>query len=204
MRPAEQALLDKIRARLSADELDAFRRQAAAYMRGSIDACEYYTTVDSLGLHSLVPEMAALLPDPGKRDMLLFVYSSVQETAAEAARSNSSSPSSQQTRVQPAASASAADEFPELNGRRGVNNSKNTKKVPKFERLRLTGGDPAATQNFLDTNGGTEVKPQNAWTQGKPSISSGGEGSAQPRGQWSQQGKVATEWRNINDAWAKK
>jgi hypothetical protein len=108
------------------------------------------------------------------------------------------------------ASAAAAEDFPALNG--GTSSSaqqdgkggKKNKKVPKFERLRLTGGDPAATLNFLETGGGTRVKPQNAWTQGCPAVSRGGGGSAQPRGQWAQQGKVATEWRNINDSRSKK
>ena len=47
--------------------LDAFRREAAAYMRGETDAATYCGTVASLGLGSLVPDMAALLPDPRQR-----------------------------------------------------------------------------------------------------------------------------------------
>ena len=81
---------------------------------------------------------------------------------------------------------------------------KGAKKVPKFERLRLTGGDPEAMQAWMDTGGGTRAptKPQNAWSQGQPSAGSGGPG-AQLRGQWSKQGKLAKEWGGINEAWDK-
>ena len=38
------------------------------------------------------------------------------------------------------------------------------KKLPKFEKLRLTSGDAAATHNWLETSGGTQKRnPQNAW-----------------------------------------
>eukprot|EP00891_Asterochloris_glomerata_P003403 jgi/Astpho2/3403/Aster-04737 len=59
------------------------------------------------------------------------------------------------------------------------------KKVPKFERLRLTGGDATATQNWLDTAGGHQVKPQNVWTRksdapGRAVASKGAWGSSGP------------------------
>ena len=38
------------------------------------------------------------------------------------------------------------------------------KKVPKIERLRVTGGDGSATQEWLEANGAVPVRPQNAWT----------------------------------------
>jgi hypothetical protein len=50
----------------------------------------------------------------------------------------------------------------------GSERGKKVRKVPKFERLRLTGGDPDATRSWMDTDGGTRVKPQNAWTQARP------------------------------------
>lgn len=77
--------------------------------------------------------------------------------------------------------------------------------VSKFERLRLTGGDPEATLSWIDTEGGRKppTNPQNAWTQGVPAVSAGGGGS-QLRGQWSKQGKLGHEWRTVQDAWSKK
>ena len=73
--------------------------------------------------------------------------------------------------------------------------------APKFERLRLTGGNPEATLAWVDTEGGRKppTNPQNAWTQGRPAMASGG-GWSQPRGQWSKQGKLAHEKRTIQDA----
>ncbi len=77
--------------------------------------------------------------------------------------------------------------------------------VSKFERLRLTGGDPEAILAWMDTEGGRKAptNPQNAWTQGRPAVSASAGGS-QPRGQWSKQGKLAHEWKTIQDAWSQK
>lgn len=77
--------------------------------------------------------------------------------------------------------------------------------VSKFERLRLTGGDPEATLAWIDTEGGRKAptNPQNAWTQGKPAVAPGG-GQQASKGQWSKQGKLANEMRTIQDAWSKK
>lgn len=114
--------------------------------------------------------------------------------------------------AQPPSSAGApsSDAFPALgpaaNGASsssgGGEKGKKGKKVPKFERLRLTGGDPEATAAWLNTSGGTRTKPQNVWTQGRPAVAGGG--GSQPRGQWSKEGKLANEWRQINNAWDKK
>ena len=111
--------------------------------------------------------------------------------------------------------AAAAGDFPALRAANGLANGhgagnsgdqasgagKKAKKVPKFERLRLTGGDPAATAAWLDTSGGTKTKPQNVWTQGRPAVAGGG--GPQPRGSWAAKDKLAKEWRGINDAWDK-
>eukprot|EP00884_Botryococcus_braunii_P010308 jgi/Botrbrau1/19279/Bobra.0073s0026.2 len=82
------------------------------------------------------------------------------------------------------------------------------KKVSKFERLRLTGGNGDATQAWLDTVGGTRPpsKPLNAWTQ-EHSLSAdanrSGRANASP-GVWSKPGKLAGELRTIQSAWSKK
>ena len=90
--------MEKIRQRIDSSGLDTFRREAAAYMRGESDAAAYYGTVASLGLSSLVPDMAALLPDQTKRAALLSMHS-----AAHAANGSST-----------AAATADADGFPSL------------------------------------------------------------------------------------------
>jgi hypothetical protein len=188
--------MERIRERVDGAGLDAFRREAAGFMRGDTDVLAYYGTVASLGLAPLVPDMAALLPDPGKAAALLSVHDAAKTGALDGAAS------------------SGADGFPALEGGSGSGRGalekgpsagkKGAKKVPKFERLRLTGGNPAATEAWMSTGGGTRApatRPQNAWTQGQPAV--GGGGAAQPRGQWRQQGKLAMEWGGINAAWDK-
>ena len=68
------------------------------------------------------------------------------------------------------------------------------RKIPKFERLRLTGGDAVATQAWLDTSGGTKpaVKPQNVWTQRRSAAVGGAGPELEPgalRGQWAKAGR---------------
>ena len=76
--------------------------------------------------------------------------------------------------------------------------------MSKFERLRLTGGDPEATLAWMDTEGGRKppTNPQNQWTQGRPAVSAAL--GSQPKGQWSRQGKLAHEIKTVQDAWSKK
>lgn len=233
-----QALMEKIRGRLDEEDLGVFRNHAAAYMRGDTDAHSYYAVVDSLGLGPLVPEMAALLPDAGKRAELLSLHGAAAASpsdAAAAAIHASQNASWQCSRCSlingPAAGSSceacgsrrprqvdsngtaAADAFPALGAAvgaadgpetvgGGTKGAKKGKKVSKFERLRLTGGDPGALAGWLNTSGGTKTKPQNVWTQGRPAVAGGG--GTQARGQWAAKDKLANEWRTIIDAWDKK
>ncbi|EIE25131.1 hypothetical protein COCSUDRAFT_46598 [Coccomyxa subellipsoidea C-169] len=232
LKAANKALMEKIRGRLDAEDLTTFRSHAAAYMRGDTDAHSYYAVVDSLGLGPLVPEMAALLPDAGKRAELLSLHGAAAASpsdAAAAAVHASQNASWQCARCSlingPAAGSSceacgsrrpwqadsngaaAGDDFPAFGSSaagepEAAKGPKKGKKVSKFERLRLTGGDPEATAAWLNTSGGTKTKPQNMWTQGRPAVVGGG--GSQPRGQWAAKDKLAHEWRNINDAWDKK
>ena len=59
---------------LDADGFTAFRQEAGRYMRSELSAGNYHSKVVGLGLASLVPEMAALLPDATKRAELLSVH----------------------------------------------------------------------------------------------------------------------------------
>lgn len=77
------------------------------------------------------------------------------------------------------------------------------KKQPKFEKLRLTGGDPA-TKEWLAEQA-RRVHPQNAWTQGGPSAAAAA-AAPQARGAWGGKnvGKLAQAERALLDAWGKK
>lgn len=81
------------------------------------------------------------------------------------------------------------------------------KKLPKFEKLRLTGGDAAATYDWLETSGGTQKKnPQNAW--GAASASSTARSStaklppAMPAA-WGNTGSASQRDRAASSAWRK-
>lgn len=84
-----QALLKKIKAQLSEEQLHSFRREASSFLQGTTDAQSYLRLVVSLGLGSMVPEMAALLPDEDRRAELLSAHSAAQraehDLAADAA-----------------------------------------------------------------------------------------------------------------------
>ena len=88
------------------------------------------------------------------------------------------------------------------------------KKLPKFERLRVTSGDSSATQEWLEANGA--VQPQNAWTQrrsGADVVGGPSSGTAsrsvdapqQPLGnRWAAQpGRLAQQVSAVQNAWGK-
>lgn len=80
------------------------------------------------------------------------------------------------------------------------------KKVPKFEKLRLTGGDASATHDWLETSGGTQKRnPQNAWgLASRPSTarSAAAKRDPPPPPAW---GSTSTSQRDrlISEAWSK-
>ena len=82
-----QAFLKKVKAQLSEEQLDEFRREASSFLQGVTDGPSYHRLVVSLGLGAMVPEMAALLPDEDRRAELLSAHSAAQQfdLAADAA-----------------------------------------------------------------------------------------------------------------------
>lgn len=72
-----QALIEKIKRQLGPIMFTEFRQEAGKFMSGAIDAETYHREVASLGLASLIPEMASLLPEPLKRAELLSVHETV-------------------------------------------------------------------------------------------------------------------------------
>lgn len=87
------------------------------------------------------------------------------------------------------------------------------KKLPKFERLRVTGGDAHATQQWLEASGAVPVRPQNAWTQKRTPSEFVGRSSGpvdapqQPpvKNRWAASpGQFAHQARATQDAWARR
>ena len=80
-----QAVIDKVRQRVSPEDFSHFKQQSGSFMRGDASAKDFHTQVVSLGLAALLPELAALCPDPLKRNDLLAVHRStfVAESAAK-------------------------------------------------------------------------------------------------------------------------
>ncbi|KAK9858006.1 hypothetical protein WJX84_008852, partial [Apatococcus fuscideae] len=79
------------------------------------------------------------------------------------------------------------------------------RRIPKFERLRVTGGDPDATESFLDSMREKSSHPQNPWAQNRTGAgpapqTGGGTGNAWAKGG----GKLASETKAINAAWGKR
>lgn len=81
------------------------------------------------------------------------------------------------------------------------------KKLPKFEKLRLTGGDAAATYDWLETSGGTKKKnPQNAWgvtSAGSTARSSAATVPPAMPAAWGNTGSASQRDRAASSAWRK-
>ncbi len=103
LRAANRELVAKIKARLGSDEakFTEFKNKSAAWVKGEINSKAYHSAVSSLGLVSIVPELASTCPDASKRDELLAVH-----TSAFSSRPPPSS--SQQSWLPPEAAAAGA------------------------------------------------------------------------------------------------
>ena len=69
-----QAVIDKVRQRVSPEDFIQFRQQSGLFVRGEASAQAFHSQVVSLGLAALLPDLAALCPDPTKRTDLLEVH----------------------------------------------------------------------------------------------------------------------------------
>ena len=81
---AAQELVDKARRLLSDADFAAFRQASGDFMAGRVDAAELHRRTEALGAATLVPDVAALCPDPDKRRELLAAY---REAAQDGTRS---------------------------------------------------------------------------------------------------------------------
>lgn len=79
-----QAVIDKVRQRVSPEDFNQFKHQSGLFMRGDASADDFHAQVVSLSLSALLPELAALCPDPTKRSDLLEVHRSTFVTGAAA------------------------------------------------------------------------------------------------------------------------
>ena len=71
---ARQDLIGKARRLLSGADLAVFRQASGDFMAGRMDAAELHGRIEALGAATLVPDVAALCPDPEKRRQLLAAY----------------------------------------------------------------------------------------------------------------------------------
>ena len=89
------------------------------------------------------------------------------------------------------------------------------RKLPKFERLRVTGGDGGATHDWLEKNGAVPVRPQNVWTHRRaaaeavggaaaPSVPVAAPQEAKVKNRWAQSGSLAQQVSSVQNAWAKR
>lgn len=69
-----QAVIDKVRQRVSPEDFAHFKQQSGLFMRGEASAQAFHSQVVSLGLAALLPDLAALCPDATKRTDLLEVH----------------------------------------------------------------------------------------------------------------------------------
>ena len=75
-----QALLSKIRQRVSEEAYAEITAAAGQFMQGSLPARAFFGRMQHHSISSLVPDMAALLQDTAKREALLSTYAdSLQE-----------------------------------------------------------------------------------------------------------------------------
>ena len=106
--------------------------------------------------------------------------------------------------VQQAQGALLSDSSSQAGGSGAANDKKaKQKKLPKFERLRVTGGHGLATADWMESNGVTKKRPQNAWGIGPPVTQAAARPAVpQARGAWSA-GSTAQRDRIMGQAWSK-
>jgi hypothetical protein len=75
LKAANKALIERIKSTLDDESaFGAFRTRSAEFMTGAVSAAEYHRHVLSLGLLSLVTELAALCPDDERRSTLMAAH----------------------------------------------------------------------------------------------------------------------------------
>ncbi|KAK9814997.1 hypothetical protein WJX73_004339 [Symbiochloris irregularis] len=105
VKAAHKALLDKVRRVLDEQSMAEFKAQSGRFAMGELQAPAYHTFAVGLGLASLIPEIAALLPDAAKRGALLAEHRSVFAAEPSSSRPNGAASSW----MPPEAAAAAAE-----------------------------------------------------------------------------------------------
>ncbi len=88
LHPAAQELVDKARRLLSDADFAAFRQASGDFMAGRLDAAALHRRTEALGAAALVPDVAALCPDPDKRRELLAAYRAASQDGRSRVRVN--------------------------------------------------------------------------------------------------------------------
>lgn len=204
-----QALIERIRSKLSADDFTSFRTASSSFMQGDLPPDAYLQLAVSYGLVSLLPELMALCPATERRTALLHVYHAafVQGDGEGLAAF-----------VPPEAAAAACDHVAthaawQCSGCGMVNSPEDarcarcTSKQPaapaeEFPSLPASSAAPAAAkkkgkavrmplQDFVHQRTHA-VNPRNVWTQQHPLKSGGGNQWAKAGG-----GQLAKELRAV-------
>ena len=88
LRAANKELISKIKTRLGdGDRFAEFKKQSAAWVKGALSSQAYHAAVSSMGLVSVVPELATTCPDAKKRDELLDVHAAAFTESAPSGKS---------------------------------------------------------------------------------------------------------------------
>ena len=106
--------------------------------------------------------------------------------------------------VQQAQGALLSDSSSQAGGSGAASDKKaKPKKLPKFERLRVTGGHGLAAADWMESHGVTKKRPQNAWGVSPPVTQAAARPAVpQARGAWAA-GSAAQRDRITGQAWSK-
>ena len=183
LRDANRALLAAVVAAVGDGGAARFRAVAADYANGRLTAPSYVEALTDAGLEHLVGAMVATMPAGARRAALfdaaaaagapLPATGAASWTCAACTLHNAAgsvrceacgkrAPPGARGGVGPPRGAASGDPPPH-GGRK-----------PKFERVRLTSGDAAATRAFLEASGAAPVRPGNVWTHRRGGGARGG------------------------------
>lgn len=225
LRAANQELIEKIKLRLGNDDSFAeFRKQSSLWLQGKISSSTYHMAITSLGLVSIVAELAATCPDNAKRmDLLVIHASAFQDSPGTGSKAGSWMPP-EAARV--AAQEAAIDCSWECDNCSLVNAPK-VKTCEACGHLRPKDGGadslatPLAAQSQTSVDSSTVNKPvqsKNKKDKGKQSLAEFMQSSrSHPQNPWKNpnlQGQwasgaatgrsIASEERALNEAWKKR
>ena len=141
-------LMAKLKQELDPDTFAGFRMKSMDYLKGKIDAQDYYDLIIGLGLIELIKDLANLCPDQVKRQALIDLHEHLLQ-------------------VQMASDANSSQATQSSSTQKRETSSRQRKKMSKFERRRL--GENASYSSIENDSyqrpNVHRVNPNNSWTQ---------------------------------------